>query len=1112
MSDGEARGLAERRLAQFERALQAAAASMGEADPAGLARSALDLAAHAALPVALDPGLLHLLRINFFFDRERVPHWVEARLLLSTLCREAEGNGLYVMDAPVRELLLMRLVAHHGQKRLEAVATLLWLYAERHGAWMERSELRHAQQLTAVNFVDPAYARAWMAQAEGGGGSASLSRQWFLAMREAMPALPPAPQGGDPAVVCKALRELDFVAQRAAHREALRQSETGMHLIRGPRVHGHRWVLLRLLGHYERAPALLWLAPDSAHSRPLRASLAIALGLEARAPWWPIHHRATYLARARPLVIAIDGVERLDDAQRTDLRDLLAAELPASIYLLDRAEGSEAVIGEGALASVMLLTGSSGLLPPLGRIAHDDLRYWIDRHGGEAGLDGLAPKEAEQLAEEILAATGGIPERVLEQLCVRCGVRWPDVLAAAETPFGFVLPSDEAITELAEAYERRRGDMQPGPARTQAMEEIVRRMRELLASREDWPLQAWTGSASPGLHLAAAVLLQLRPEGSHCAWLGERVGEETPFITYHALLALKAAARQLPAAELGDVNAAVLRAERSLPSRDADTDRGLVLRDTRRLLDERRQQANPNFLPLMPLRGVVLFPGREARLLLTRPESTSSLFKVQNGGDNAVFCVLDESTGDTFDPRLMRQVGTIAAVRHFETTETGTQVTLSGIARALGTPMQDPAEGGAVLVRTDPLSELSKPHALSWERDSLVQALRALVRIGGAGGRTVELAGAAPVPAWYELADLLSLAPAQKQTLLQADRASEMLAPLRDAAVARIEDGLPEDFGADGWGLDRLAALLGIAFGDADLRTLFGDRRPDKAGDSGAIAALVQDAATGGRLRGIAAQALARRPDDDALWEHVEAMTQQPEHPRASKPKPARKPRAGPLKLWPNGSTLRIRFIGGDPALRKRVMRCAAQWFEHANLRYQVLSDRSRTPADIRIAFDPQAGSWSYVGIDARSVPANQPTMNFGWLTPSTPDAELQRVVLKEFGHALGLWQEHKNPDGGIEWDREAVMKMYAGPPNHWSREQVEHNILGLNPPSVPPYRPFDPHSVMLHDFPAEMLLSRQAIHGGTVLSDSDKAFIAALYPQPASAKPPTLKAPVRKR
>ena len=50
--------------------------------------AALKLAYHAALPVALNPELLHFLRINFFLDPPSpLPYTVEFEFLTSGLCR-----------------------------------------------------------------------------------------------------------------------------------------------------------------------------------------------------------------------------------------------------------------------------------------------------------------------------------------------------------------------------------------------------------------------------------------------------------------------------------------------------------------------------------------------------------------------------------------------------------------------------------------------------------------------------------------------------------------------------------------------------------------------------------------------------------------------------------------------------------------------------------------------------------------------------------------------------------------------------------------------------------------------------------------------------------------
>ncbi|MEV4132176.1 FtsK/SpoIIIE domain-containing protein [Dactylosporangium sp. NPDC049742] len=146
--------------------------------PAG----ALELACHAAVPVAVDAGLLHLLRINFFLDPPAVlPFETEAALLLSPLFREV-GEDLYEIDPTLRDALLASLVARFGPERPARVAVLLEQYTDQHPTWHTQPELEHAQRLTALNLVDPARATDWLAANRTSAGGPALTHEWFVAM------------------------------------------------------------------------------------------------------------------------------------------------------------------------------------------------------------------------------------------------------------------------------------------------------------------------------------------------------------------------------------------------------------------------------------------------------------------------------------------------------------------------------------------------------------------------------------------------------------------------------------------------------------------------------------------------------------------------------------------------------------------------------------------------------------------------------------------------------------------------------------------------------------------------------------------------------------------
>lgn len=195
-------------------------------------------------------------------------------------------------------------------------------------------------------------------------------------------------------------------------------------------------------------------------------------------------------------------------------------------------------------------------------------------------------------------------------------------------------------------------------------------------------------------------------------------------------------------------------------------------------------------------------------------------------------------------------------------------------------------------------------------------------------------------------------------------------------------------------------------------------------------------------------------------------------------------------KLWINGSTLRVRFLGGTAQQQALVREQAGWWTEHANLKF----DFNNAPdAEIRIAFDTSNGAWSYIGTDCKGIPQDQPTMNLGFLDGGT--------AAHEFGHAIGLAHEHQNPEGGIEWNEAVVLRDLSGPPNFWTPEQIRHNVLEKY--SVNQYThltKFDPASIMLYAFPGTWTKSGQGTNWNTVLSDLDKDFIRSEQAYPRSS------------
>jgi hypothetical protein len=254
-------------------------------------------------------------------------------------------------------------------------------------------------------------------------------------------------------------------------------------------------------------------------------------------------------------------------------------------------------------------------------------------------------------------------------------------------------------------------------------------------------------------------------------------------------------------------------------------------------------------------------------------------------------------------------------------------------------------------------------------------------------------------------------------------------------------------------------------------------------------------------------------------------------------------------KGWRPGSVLRVAFIGGTSELHRMIEESTKEISDACNIAFDFGLDqatgRYRTwsltdtdySADIRISFD-KSGYFSLVGTDAVNFIIGSPaeavggrphqcSMNFGGMNIARPHG-WKRIVRHEFCHALGFRHEHQLPGGGCEaslrWEddegyvpqdnktadgryvvdasgrRPGVYTYFAGAPNNWSKEVVDHNMREHSPgQNTASSNTVDRESIMLYRFPSLLYRSESSeckpTGEGESLSSGDKDGLLKLYP-----------------
>ena len=236
--------------------------------------------------------------------------------------------------------------------------------------------------------------------------------------------------------------------------------------------------------------------------------------------------------------------------------------------------------------------------------------------------------------------------------------------------------------------------------------------------------------------------------------------------------------------------------------------------------------------------------------------------------------------------------------------------------------------------------------------------------------------------------------------------------------------------------------------------------------------------------------------------------------------------------LWTSGRTINVEFldtpvrwIPWQKAWIAHVITTTVMVYANLNFVFHVTTPvPTNKRCEIRITCDPNDGCYSGIGdqvLDFFSFPTN--TMNFGWMdapynTSFTFEGITYRTttgfdrggysgyggtIIHEFGHALGMLHELQSPwNNPIVWDRTAVYSYLQAPPNSWTREQIDYNILSSIPSQGKNGSAFDVNSIMKYSLPRFMLSSpttQQIIAAEQFnerqLSQCDAFWLATNYP-----------------
>ncbi|MCZ2292786.1 MAG: hypothetical protein LC125_12655 [Burkholderiales bacterium] len=119
----------------------------------------------------------------------------------------------------------------------------------------------------------------------------------------------------------------------------------------------------------------------------------------------------------------------------------------------------------------------------------------------------------------------------------------------------------------------------------------------------------------------------------------------------------------------------------------------------------------------------------------------------------------------------------------------------------------------------------------------------------------------------------------------------------------------------------------------------------------------------------------------------------------------------------------------------------------------------------------------------------------------------LQQQMVNAAGAACARRRGRRRhrPHGGADveevfdrrWNEARVMRYFQGPPNYWDADSIRRNVLLKYSPQGIAATRFDPKSIMLYAFGAELFSDGLgSTNENSTLSSADQSMIREMYPR----------------